>query len=112
MARSLATPFHVIYNEYEGSVSIETGEVIELRALDGFRLWLRFSDGTEGIRDFADILAGGGEVIEPIGEEAMFKRVFLSRGVPSWRSGLQLDPSNLHLELRQLGQLSMPTAAE
>ena len=66
---------------------------------------------TEGIRDFADILAGGGEVIEPIGEEAMFKRVFLSRGVPTWPSGLQLDPSNLHLELRQLGQLSMPAPA-
>ena len=91
---------------------IEYVHVDELRALDGFRLWLRFSDGTEGIRDFADILAGGGEVIEPIGEEAMFKRVFLSRGVPSWRSGLQLDPSNLHLELRQMGQLSMPAAAE
>jgi hypothetical protein len=91
---------------------IEYVHVDQLRALDGFKLWLRFSDGTEGIRDFADILAEGGDVIEPIRDDAMFKRVFLSRGIPTWPSGLQLDPSNLHLELRQSGSLSMPAAAE
>jgi hypothetical protein len=91
---------------------IEYVHVSELRPLDDFRLWLRFSDGTEGVRDFADILAEGGDVIEPIRDEAMFKRVFLSRGNPTWPSGPQLDPSNLHLELRQFGQFNMPAAAE
>jgi hypothetical protein len=91
---------------------IEYVTVRELRALSGFRLWLRFSDGTEGIRDFVDILAAGGDVVEPIRDEAMFTRVYLSRGVPTWPSGLQLDPSNLHLELREGGQLRMAVAAE
>jgi len=91
---------------------IEYVTVEKLRALDGFKLWLRFSDGTEGVRDFTDILQGGGDVIEPIRAEAMFARVFLSRGVPTWPSGLQLDPSNLHLELREAGQLRMAVAAE
>jgi hypothetical protein len=91
---------------------IEYVTVAKLKALDGFKLWLRFSDDTEGVRDFADILAEGGDVIEPIRDEAMFKRVFLSFGVPTWPSGLQLDPSNLHLELRQSGALGMAAAAE
>lgn len=85
--------------------------VAELKPLDDFRLWLQFSNGAEGVRDFADILAEGGEVIEPIREEAMFKRAFLSRGVPSWPSGLQLDPTNLYRELQSAGLLRLPVAA-
>jgi hypothetical protein len=42
----------------------------------------------------------------------MFARVFLSMGVPTWPSGLQLDPSNLHLELQAANALSAPVAAE
>ena len=91
---------------------IEYVVVDKLRALDDFKLWLHFSDGTEGVRDFADILAEGGDVIEPIKDEVMFRRVFLSFGVPTWPSGLQLDPSNLHLELRESGALRLPVAAE
>ncbi len=43
---------------------IEYVTVGKVKALDGFRLWLRLSDGTEGVRDFADLLEAGGEVIE------------------------------------------------
>ena len=92
--------------------TIEYVHVLKLKALDGFKLWLRFSDETEGVRDFADILAEGGDVIEPIRDPSMFKQVFLSRGVPTWPSGLQLDPSNLHLELRQADALKVAVAAE
>ena len=91
---------------------IEYVYVDRLKALDASRLWLRFSDGMEGVRDFADIFAEGGEVIDPLRDEAMFRRVFLSRGVPTWPSGLQLDPSSLHLELREAGALRMAVAAE
>jgi len=86
--------------------------VTGLKPLQGFRLWLRFSDGTAGVRDFADILAGGGEVIEPIRDQATFERVFLSMGVPTWPSGLQLDPANLHLELAERRALQAADAAE
>ena len=91
---------------------IEYVTVEKLKALDGFQLWMRFSDGSEGVRNFVDILAEGGDVIEPIKDEAMFRRVFLSFGVPTWPSGLQLDPSNLHAELREAGQLRLAVAAE
>lgn len=91
---------------------IEYVSAMEVRALDGFRLWLRFSNGRVGVRDFADILAEGGDVIEPIRDETMFRRVFISMGVPTWPSGLQLDPTNLHMELQAANTLSTPVAAE
>jgi hypothetical protein len=91
---------------------IEYVSVLELKALDGHRLWMHFSNGDEGIRDFSDILEEGGEVIEPIRDAAMFKRAFVSRGVPTWPSGLQLDATNLHMELAAAGLLSASVAAE
>lgn len=33
-------------------------DVLRLRALDGHHLWVRFTGGSEGMRDFSDILAG------------------------------------------------------
>jgi hypothetical protein len=91
---------------------IEHVGVVELKALDGHRLWLRFSNGRSGIRDFSDILAEGGEVFEPIRDESMFKRAFISMGVPTWPSGLQLDPTNLHMELVERHALEPAAAAE
>ena len=35
-------------------------DVLRLKALESHRLWVRFSDGSEGVRDFSDILAEGG----------------------------------------------------
>lgn len=41
-------------------------DVLRLRALDDHRLWLRFTDGNEGVRDCSDILAVGGPMVEPL----------------------------------------------
>jgi len=35
-------------------------DVLRLKALDGYRLWLRFTDGSEGARDLSDLIASGG----------------------------------------------------
>ncbi|MFZ5932212.1 MAG: DUF2442 domain-containing protein [Pseudomonadota bacterium] len=39
---------------------IKLVKVIEIKPLGGNRLWVRFSDGREGVRDFSDMLAQGG----------------------------------------------------
>jgi hypothetical protein len=87
-------------------------KVMQLRALPGLRLWLRFSNGTEGVRDFVDIVAETGPMIEPLRDTVMFEKVFLSMGVPTWPNGLQLDPTNLHMELADRRALTRPVAAE
>lgn len=77
---------------------IEIVKVIELKPVGDRALWLRFSDGYEGVRDCSDILAEGGTMVEPLREPAMFRRAFLSFGAPAWPNGFDLDPINLHTE--------------
>jgi Protein of unknown function (DUF2442) len=90
---------------------IEMVKVMQVRALDDRRLWLRFSNGTEGVRDFSDLLAEGGVMVEPLRDPAMFRRVFLEFGAPTWPNGFDLDPINLYMEMREAGELT-PVAAE
>ena len=86
-------------------------KVIDLKALDYTRLWLCFSDGQEGVRDCTDILASEGPMVQPLRDPVMFRRVFLSFGVPSWPNGFDLDAINLHMELEAAGALRRSDAA-
>lgn len=86
--------------------------VLALEALPDFRLRLEFSNGDEGIRDFADILAEAGPMIAPLRDPDLFAKAFLVYGVPTWPNGLQLDPTALHMELAEQGRLVHPEAAE
>jgi Protein of unknown function (DUF2442) len=83
-------------------------KVVQIRALDGHRLWLRFSDGREGIRDFSDVLAEGGEMVEPLRDPAVFQRVFIECGVPTWPNGFDVDAIAPHREMDKAGLLSEP----
>ena len=86
-------------------------DVIRLRPLEGHKLWLRFTDGSEGIRDLSDIIAHEGPMIAPLRDLAYFKRVFIEMGAPTWPNGFDLDPINLYMQLRDAGSLTR-TAAE
>ena len=90
---------------------IEIVKVIELKAVGAHSLWLRFSDGQEGVRDCSDILANGGPMVEPLRGPAVFRRAFLSFGVPTWPYGFGLDPINLHMEMKNGGLLHKVAAA-
>jgi hypothetical protein len=86
-------------------------DVLRVKALDGHRLWVRFSDGNEGIRDLSDIIASGGPMVEPLQASDYFARALVEMGVPTWPNGFDLDPVNLYLHLRDAGALT-PVAAE
>lgn len=43
---------------------IELVKVAQVKALDGQRLWVRFSKGWEGVRDLSDVLAEGGSMVD------------------------------------------------
>ncbi len=91
---------------------IEFVDVIALKALPGQRLWLRFSNGQEGIRDFADLLADPGPMFEPLRDQSFFERVYLDDDVPAWPNGLDLDATGLFMQLRDAGLLAPAAAAE
>jgi hypothetical protein len=99
-------------------------DVLRLRPLDGHRLWLRFTDGSEGVRDLSDLIAEGGVMVEPLKSKEYFDRVFVELGAPTWPNGFDLDPINLYMQLRKdrrfillpfeppalLGNFSLPNA--
>ncbi|HEY8336208.1 MAG TPA: DUF2442 domain-containing protein [Tardiphaga sp.] len=85
-------------------------DVLRLKALDGHRLWLRFTDGSEGVRDFSDIFAAGGPMVAPLRAPDYFARVFVEMGAPTWPNGFDLDPVNLYMELRDAGALTRVAA--
>jgi Protein of unknown function (DUF2442) len=85
-------------------------KVVQLKPQDGYCLWVRFSDGTEGVRDYTDMIEEGGPMVEALRDQAVFNKVFISYGVPSWPNGFDVDAINLQMELRELGALSHAAA--
>jgi Protein of unknown function (DUF2442) len=86
-------------------------DVLEARALDGYQLWLRFSDGREGVRDMSDFIGEGGPMGEPLRAVEFFAGVFVQMGAPTWPKGLDLDPINLYMNMRDDGQLKQVEVA-
>jgi hypothetical protein len=85
-------------------------DVLRVKPLDGHKLWLRFSDGREGVRDMSDILVEGGPMVEPLKSPEYFNRVFVEMGAPTWPNGFDLDPINLYMELRDTNALTTVAA--
>ena len=68
----------------------------DIRHVSGYRLWLRFEDGKEGVVDLETELWG--EVFEPLTREDMFKTVELNRELNTicWPNGADFAPEFLY----------------
>jgi hypothetical protein len=86
-------------------------DVVQAIPLEGFRIRLRFSGGSEGDYDLSEMIAEGGEMIAPLTEPEIFRRVFVEMGVLTWPNGFDLDPINLYMELRTAGALKQSEPA-
>jgi hypothetical protein len=87
-------------------------DVIGVRSMGGYRLEIEFSDGTIGVRDFADISLKSGPMAEPLKDAAYFQRVFIEDGALTWPNGYDWDPITLHDEMKQANLLRRVEAAE
>ena len=83
-------------------------KVLKVEKLGGSRLRLYFSDGTEGERDFTDVIAERGTMIEPLKNRKYFARVLLELGALTWPNGFDLDSIALHGEMMRAGALRRP----
>ena len=90
---------------------LELVHVQKVEPRGGYRLRLRFSDGAEGERDFSDVIAEGGEMIEPLSAPRFFARVFIECGALARPNGFVLDSTELHREMKEFGMLQQATAA-
>ena len=76
-------------------------DIVEVRALAGHRLYLRFEDGVAGEIDVADLISFDG-VFAPLRDERCFAEVHVSRelGTICWPGGADLDPDVLYARVR------------
>lgn len=73
-------------------------KAVQASPLDGFRLWLQYEDGIEGIVDLSD-LAGRG-VFEAWSDRSIFDAVTVSEsGAIAWPGEIDLCPDALYIRL-------------
>ena len=74
--------------------------VIEVKALQGYALWVRFHDGKSGIVDLGAELWG--PVFEPLRDKALFDRasVHPELNTVTWPNGADLSPEYLYQAAR------------
>jgi Protein of unknown function (DUF2442) len=65
-------------------------KVVRLDRLGGFRLRVRFNDGSGGEYDFSAMVNEPGPMLEPFRDETYFVRVFLEFGAPPGRTAATL----------------------
>ncbi|MEX2156147.1 MAG: DUF2442 domain-containing protein [Gemmatimonadales bacterium] len=75
-------------------------DVVEVRPVGGYRLYLRFEDGVSGELDFAGRLGFEG-VFAPLTDPAVFAQVRIhpELGTIVWPNGADLDPDVIYAEL-------------
>jgi hypothetical protein len=74
--------------------------VIEARATGKYRLFLRFSDGIEGIADLTSLLWG--PIFDPLRGSAAFARFHISPvGALEWENGADVAPEALEDLIKQ-----------
>ena len=71
----------------------------EVEARDGYRIWLRYSDGVAGEADLSH-LAGGRGVFAAWKEPGCFEEVHIAfHGAIAWDDDLELCPDALYMQL-------------
>ncbi len=85
-------------------------DIVEVKPLGGYRLYLRFEDGVAGELDFAGRLRFEG-VFASLRDPAVFAQVRIhpELGTVVWPNGADLDPDVLYSELSGVGIAVPPT---
>ncbi|WP_448601334.1 DUF2442 domain-containing protein [Thermoflexus hugenholtzii] len=69
-----------------------------MKALPGYRLWIRYSDGVAGTLDLSDVVGKG--VFAAWENEQEFEKVHIgSGGEISWGEEIEMCPDALHLRI-------------
>ncbi len=83
-------------------------QVASITPLGGFRLRVRFSDGSEGTHDFSALVKEPGPCSIACAMRAYFARVFLEFGALTWPNGYDMCPDWLRGEMEAAGESTTP----
>ena len=72
-------------------------DVVEVRPLEGYRVFLKFDDGIQGELDLEPLLDPFDGVFEPLRDHGRFREVFVdSGGTIAWPNGADIAPETLY----------------
>ena len=75
--------------------------VTQVEPREGFRIWLRYSNGSAREVDLSDLTGKG--VFRVWNDPAFYDRVHVApHGTVAWSEGIELCPSALYIELTKL----------
>jgi len=75
-----------------------------VRALPGYRLSVKFVDGTEGEVDMsARVIRADAGVFRELSDPNVFAKAFVLHGAVTWPTGQDLAPDAMHDELARNG---------
>jgi len=76
-------------------------KVVEVKPLEGYRLWLRFHDGTSGTVDLSAELSG--PMFEPLKDKDLFAQARIDPELETvtWPNGADLAPEFLYQQAAQ-----------
>jgi hypothetical protein len=82
--------------------------VIEVEALPGFRLRVRFADGLTGTVDMSGMVhSPKAGVFAALADPSLFAQVTLDYGAVAWPGELDLAPDAMHSAIREHGEWSL-----
>jgi len=78
--------------------------VADVEALPGFRLRVRFNDGTEGTVEMAGFInSEAAGVFAALRDEKLFRQAKIVLGAVTWPGDLDLAPDAMHQAIREHG---------
>ena len=76
----------------------QTPRPVEVKALENYRLWIKYSDGAEGVVDLSDLVGKG--VFAAWEDEREFQKVHIGpSGEIAWSEEIDLCPDALYLKI-------------
>jgi hypothetical protein len=79
--------------------------VAEVAPLDGYRLSVRFNDGTTGEVDMSELVnSSRAGVFAHLIDPTLFSQVYIDYGAVAWPGGLDLAPDAMHTDIKKSGR--------
>lgn len=75
-------------------------KIVEIKVFEGYKVWIRFEDGTQGTVDLSDLVGKG--VFASWKEPQEFAKVFIDPETHTlaWPGGIDLAPDALYDDLK------------
>ena len=86
-----------VYGGTPDAPALEVIHAVDVKPLEEYRLWLKFTDGEEKIYDIKPHFKG--KVFQPLKDKSVFDSVYLQYGTAVWMDGeIDIAPETLYCD--------------